>query len=223
MKSTLLISIAVLTVACGSRQTRNDKSATANDASSQSPGANTSGATPSGTTDGKVTLVGCLQGPSQPGATGTAGSAAGDRARARAAGSNADDAQRHGAAAMAHYVLTNASVEAGGVGANGAGGSGGPLVSAGSSFELDGMPADGQVSVNKQVRVTGRVDVRPAAAAGSTRSAASGAATGASGAASETSPADDVRANSTAVAGDSTNRRLTVETVQVVAQQCGAQ
>ena len=54
--------------------------------------------------------------------------------------------------------------ELGGVGANGAGGSGGPLVSGRATFELDGVPPDARNSVNKQVKVVGRLDARPAGA-----------------------------------------------------------
>jgi hypothetical protein len=109
-------------------------------------------------------------------------------------------------------VLANAAVESDAAGANGAGGSG---ASAGSSYELDGVPADARASVNKLVRVTGRIVARNAVSPDATAGAASPGTTG------ETSSRDDVRANSTGVAGDSTNHRLTVETVQVVAQQCG--
>jgi hypothetical protein len=75
-----------------------------------------------------VTLVGCLQGTQEPGAAATTGSDAGERARARANG-GAADSQLHGRAATAQYTLVDATVESGGVGANGAGGSGGPLLS----------------------------------------------------------------------------------------------
>jgi hypothetical protein len=223
MKSSLLISMTALTVACGtSPQPHSDSSAPTTSAVSQPNATDASGATsPGQTKDGRVTLVGCLQGPSLPGATGTAGSAAGERGRARAAGSESDATPRHGAASTGTYVLANAAVEASAVGANGAGGSGGPLVSGGSSFELDGLPADAVANVNKRVRITGQVDTRPAA----TRSTSGTARTGApaSNTTGGTSTNDDVRANSTAVAGDSTNRLLTVESVQVVAERCGPQ
>ena len=125
------------------------------------------------------------------------------------------------------------------MGANGAGASGGPLVSAGSSIDLDGVPADAQNSVNKQVRVTGRIDARPEGAGaagagnatvggrgtGAANSGASGSGVGAtSPSAGGTSTRDDVRANSTTAASGEPNsaaaRRVTVETVQVVAQTC---
>ena len=221
MKTALLITIAALSVAC------NDSRAdhTAPPPGAAATDANASGSSASDNANRTVTLVGCLQGPGAPGAVGTAGSPAADRARSRAAGGAVDDAQRHGGATGARFILSNAAVESGGVGANGAGASGGPLVSAGSSFELDGLPADAQGNVNKRVRITGKVDARPAATSGSTsetpaqrdNAAAQPGTTGA------TSPRDDVRANSTAVAGDSSARRLTVETVQVVAERCEPQ
>src|SRR5215203_1614000 len=94
MKSSLLISITALTMACGaSPQQRPDSSAPPTAAGSQPNVTNASGATSPGVSKARVTLVGCLQGPSAPGVTGTAGSGAGDRARARAAGTD-DTMQR---------------------------------------------------------------------------------------------------------------------------------
>ena len=143
---------------------------------------------------GNVTLVGCLQGLELPRATGTAGSPAADRGPGHTA-------------AAGRFVLTNATVENAAAGANGAGGSGGPLVNAAKSFELDGVPADAQVSVNKRVRVTGRVDEREPAS----RTTGSGSSAGST---------EDTRANSLTAAGDSTTRRVKVETVQVIAPDC---
>lgn len=250
MKRTLLIGAALLAFGCGRNgqqpQTATSSAATSNDSGAAS---STSAPSASGTAAANatqaVTLVGCLRGPAVPGATGTAGSAAGDRARARGTGNQAADAEMHGAAANARYTLSDARVESGGVGANGAGGSGGPLVSPGSDVQLDGVPADAQTNVNKQVRVTGRIDSRPAGAAGAAGAATtnpanagtsgSGVGTpsgmGSAGAAGSpsggsTSTRDDVRANSTTVAsgenGNPAARRVTVESVQVVAQSCGS-
>ena len=218
MKTVLLITIAAFSVACNGSGADHK----APPAGAGATGATASGSTASDASDRTVTLVGCLQGPSMAGPVGTAGSPAADRARSRAAGGSVDDTQRHGGAAGARFILTNAQVESGGVGANGAGASGGPLVTAGSSFELDGLPADAQGNVNKRVRVTGKVDARPVATGGAAGepSPQRQNATPAPGTAGATSQRDDVRANSTAVAGDSTSRRLTVETVQVVAEGC---
>jgi hypothetical protein len=160
----------------------------------------------SATSHTAVTVEGCLQAPNRSGAKGTAGTAVGDRASVPSAGIDATERKGHGAQTRP-FILTNAAVASSATRANGAGASGGAAVTTGSSFELDGLPADAQASVNKWVRVTGRLDARAATAAPST--------TG------ETSTRDDVRANSTGVAGDATNHRLTVETVQIVAQQCG--
>jgi hypothetical protein len=222
MKLALLISIAAIALACnGSRDARSDLPPSSTATGSQ---ASASAGTATGVSKASVTLVGCLLGPERPGTVGTAGSAAGERARARAAG--ADEQVRHGALPNGHFVLSNVVVESGGAGASGAGASGGPLVSAGSSFELDGLPADAQASVNKRVRITGQVDPQPAstgAASGAAQTDRAGAASASPSTTGGTSTRDDVRANSTAVAGDATNRRLTVETVQVVSEECGRQ
>ena len=138
MKSALLISIAALAVACdGSHQARTASSATAT-------GGGSRGAAPpapaSATRNGTVTLVGCLHGPSLPRATGTSQSA-GDRASSAAAGIDASEEKRHGAARIGPFVLSNAAVESGDAGPNGAGAVG-AVASAGLSFELDGLPVD---------------------------------------------------------------------------------
>jgi len=219
MRRTLLFSAIVLTFACshdaGQSQAQND---TSRSAAAAQPGTGAGGAASGGSTatapagNATVTLVGCLQGPAVSGATGTTGSDAGDRARARETGKvpGAAQTQTLGGASDVRFTLTSATVESGGVGANGAGGSGGPLLGAGSSIELDSLPADAQANVNKQVRVTGRInesDVRaePSTAGGST------------------SPRDDVRGNSTtAASGNAASRHLTVESVQVIAERCAA-
>ena len=212
MTRTLLISATIFTFACGPSQTGNDASKPAGAASAGS--ATSAPATSAAGEKAAVTLVGCLReaAPAQP--TGTAGSVE-SAPGARPSSGTSDEAQRHGRAANVHYVLADATVDSGGVGANGAGASGGPLLSAGSRVELDGVPADAQSSVNTQVRVTGRID------------AAQPAGTGAAGAASggSTSTREDVRANSTTVASatpDNGARHMTVDTVQVIAQNCAA-
>jgi hypothetical protein len=227
MKLFALIGVAAVAIGCGRSSPARTDTAAAPPASSSAAG--TMGITPAQSNE-VVALIGCLQGPAVPGATGTAGSAAGERARARASGGEPTSAAAHGGAA-GRFVLRNARAESGGVGRNGAGASGGPLVSNWSEIELDGVPADVQASVNKQVRVTGRIDARPAGS-GPSSPAPPGSSTGAQGAAGAAGAASagsatgaastrgDVRANSTTEAGDTTNRRLTVETVQVVAQSC---
>jgi len=222
MKTLLLISIATLTLACNeSPRTHTETSANATAAGSL--GANTSAAPAPERSSSVVTLVGCLQSSGLSGVAGTAGTEARDRTGAPT--SDARERQAHGAARMGPFVLANAAVESGSGGATGARGWGGPVASAGSSFELDGVPADAQASVNKLVRVTGRLVSSAAATPGAksgTAATRGGAASGsAASTTSEASTRDDVRANSTGVAGDSTNNRLTVESVEVVAPQCG--
>jgi hypothetical protein len=260
MKRTLLIATVLFSFACShsAQQSQNDTTtaAAASRPSEGGVGAATGG--PTGTTAAntaveRVTLVGCLQGPALPGATGTAGSASADRARARSSGGAAADEQTHGAASSARYTLVDAAIESGGTGANGAGGSGGPLLSPGTSVDLDGVPADAQNSVNKQVRVTGTIDARPGGAAsaanatvgGETPGAASGtsgsgvAAEGTGGAASSGGSArssgpgstsgggmstrDDVRANSTTAASGATQSGSGARHVTVETVQVVAQ
>lgn len=201
MKAIVLVGFATLAVACG-HSTSDDAAAPASSASHS--GASARDAAQGSGSGGPVTLIGCLQGPTVPGATGTAGVKPGERA----AGAHGNDAGvgKHGAATDA-YVLSNVTVENTAVGSNGAGGSGGPLVSDGTSFELDGVPADAQVGVNKRVRVTGRVDERSA---------------GGVEAGSTPGTRDDTKANSLTVAGDSATRRIRVETMQVVAPDCSS-
>lgn len=189
----------------------------------------------------QVTLVGCLQGPSVSAPARTSG--APDRS---SAGSPAATDDMHGS--MGQFRLTNATAasnESAGTGANGAGASGGPLVSARSTFVLDGVAADAQRNVNKQVRVTGRLDATGSAMPGSANPASgnTGAANGSAGASGRasvgTSGSGVGSGGSTPGSGSSTGsrsgaaagndaafsngavRRLTVESVQVVAQRCG--
>jgi len=202
MKTSMLISIAAFTVACdGSPHARTDSSKRMAD------DAKPVAASGSRTSTSTVTLVGCLQGPGLSGAAGTA------------------DAPGHAAGQTGPFVLANAAVEPGSVGPNGAGVSGGTAVSAGTSFELDSVPADAQASLNKRVRVTGRLHPRAATTSGDAAGTrdTSGTVTAAPSTTAESSTRDDVRANSLGVAGDSTSHRLTVETLQVVAPQCGPQ
>jgi hypothetical protein len=227
MTRTLLISATIVTFACSHNaeqsRTQND---TSRPAASAQPGSGSTTERTAAAEKVSVTLVGCLEGTAQPRAAGTAGSLADDRARDRATGNTAGDQQAHGAAANAHFTLTNATVESGALGANGAGGSGGPLLSPGSSVDLDGVPADAQSSVNKQVRVTGRLDATQAGATTGGSGRAAPANSGTTGSGASTSPRDDVRANSTTIASgvhdNGSSRHLTVETVEVIAQGCTA-
>jgi len=152
-----------------------------------------------------VTLVGCLQGPSG-GATGTSGTrSANDRSTSAARTDNATGT-------LGVYRLTNAaaaSSDSAGTGASGAGASGGPLVGERSTFVLDGIPANAEASVNKQVRVTGRIDV----ASGMVGKASPGSR-------GSTSTGANATTSTTARTEGTTERRLTVENVQVVGQTC---
>lgn len=185
MKRSLLISVAALACACGGSHQSDNRDASAPAGSAQagatSAAAQTAGGDQGGATRANqtVTLVGCLIGPTQPGEpTGTSGA----RARARASGPESTGSRAAGEATPAdRFMLADAVVpgaELGGVGANGAGGSGGPLVSGRATFELDGVPPDARSSVNKQVKVVGRLDARPA---GAGEDANGGAAAGAAG------------------------------------------
>ena len=197
MKRSLLISVAALACACGGSHQSDNRDASAPAGSAQPGAASATARTAGGDQGGAtranqtVTLVGCLLGPAQPAQpTGTSGA----RARARATGPETTAAAGDRATSTDRFVLADATVpgaELGGVGANGAGGSGGPLVSGRATFELDGVPPDARNSVNKQVRVVGRLDARP-----------SGAGEEASGSAAP-SPAETTGRNAGASSGSS--------------------
>jgi hypothetical protein len=107
------------------------------------------------------------------------------------------------------FALTNARAESPASGSA-------PAIASGSTITLDSVPADARSHVSKQVRVTGHF-----AAARSDASARTASPSGGS-----TSTRDDVRANSTTVAGDAPeparDRRLIVERLDVIAQGCAA-
>ena len=130
MTRILLIGVALATFACGGSD-RSVKagagsggaaqSSAATPATGSAANANASTAPNSGAPQGvdKVTLVGCLQGPSTPGATGTSGTAA-------ARGTEGPGAVTAGAGTSSEpFMLVDATAESAasaGVGANGAGG-----------------------------------------------------------------------------------------------------
>jgi hypothetical protein len=247
MKRSLLISVAVLACACGGSH-QSDKGDASAPAGSAQPGSTSAAAQTAGGDQGgatranqTVTLVGCLVGPGQPAAPLSSSAA---RAQTRATGpETAADAAGAGAASTDRFMLADAVVpgsELGGVGANGAGGSGGPLVSGRATFELDGVPPDARNSVNKQVKVVGRLDARPAGDANAANGAAGAAGTSGSGTAATAASGSVPSGSSDApgahgtgqksVAGHGTmgsaarsdvrNQRLVVETVQVIAENC---
>ena len=88
-----------------------------------------------------MALIGCLEGPPLQEATGRTGSQAPPTgpANSRASATGEPSGDR-----FALVDATAAAADSAGVGANGAGGSGGPLVSGKSSYELDGIPAAAQ-------------------------------------------------------------------------------
>jgi hypothetical protein len=253
----LLISFATMTFACGgSDQTSSAGGSSARPAPPETApaqsGASAAAAPPASRApqgNTTVTLVGCLQGPADAGgATGTSGTAA--RASARTDG---PDTVAGAATSGGRYRLidaTAASNDSAGVGANGAGGSGGPLVSGVSSFDLDAVPDDARAHVNKQVRITGRLDPRQdalsaqgGAAAGSAE-ASGGSLTASARGSSAGSPSSGSPTNgmtgsgvgaggstpgassgagaatATAAPSGANNRRLTVASIQVVAATC---
>jgi hypothetical protein len=235
MKLTLLIGVAALAVACGGSH-QSETTAAAAKSGQPSPasaaGGDQGGATQTNQT---VTLVGCLVGPGQPAEpTGTAGS----RAQARATGpETAATIAREGSGDR--FMLVDAVVpgaDLGGKGANGAGASGGPLVSGKASFELDAIPADARGNVNKRVRIVGRLDARPIATGDSQPAAGTSGSDAAAAAPTGSGSSDAPGAHGTgqkSVAGHGTmgsaarsdlrNQRLVVETIEVIAPTCGAQ
>jgi hypothetical protein len=160
----------------------------------------------------QVTLTGCLQGATHVGtaATGTMASATGGVSGTAGAGADT----HAGRASADRLTLVDARPVAGeaGVGASGAGASGGPLVSARSSYVLDGIPGDARAYLNKQVRIVGRIDAAPAVTA-PPGDAAGGI--GSSGTDNRTTNAAAPRTGTTL-----DPRRLAVESVEVVAQNC---
>jgi hypothetical protein len=155
MKMMLLIGIAAVAAACSSEPRNHDLPAPGGGAASGGAASSTPGAANQRAGNRAVTLVGCLRGPAPSGeTTGTSGTGG---ARAGAAGGVTPDASN------ARFTLADATApaEGAGVGANGAGGSGGPLVSGTSSYDLDAVAADAAAHVNKQVRVTGQIDPNP--------------------------------------------------------------
>ncbi|HEY7173258.1 MAG TPA: hypothetical protein VH417_20540 [Vicinamibacterales bacterium] len=175
MKRLVFVAIASLAVACGNRSTDARTSGSAAQsgpqaqagARSNEPAPEASSPTATATTsttqqDQRVTVTGCLRGgESAAGPAGTAGRTAAQPTGAAGAVSGA----------AGRFTLTNAkpadaapgggqAAPRSGIGANGAGGSGGPLVSGVSSYLLSGSTPELQARVNQQVRVTGTIDAR---------------------------------------------------------------
>jgi hypothetical protein len=236
MKQVLFISTAALTFACGGGSTNREVAAPgANPASTaQAPSATAADARGG---DQSIVLLGCLQGPSS---TGQAAGTSGARDRTgTTAGRGAATGAIGAVSSRARFTLVDAaaaSIDSGGVGTNGAGGSGGPLVSGRGAYDLDGIPADAAAHVNKQVRVKGRIDSNPASIGGSL-SAGNDAARGGSPSAGPERASEPGRRATPDVAGaggghgstsrasggaveTSVNRRLVVESIEVVSESC---
>jgi hypothetical protein len=151
MRSMLVVSMAVLVIGCG----RSDSPAAGQPAGTGETGTAASGYAsqpgavlpgedggPSGA-DQTVTLIGCLQA-AELGATATSGT----------------DQVAPPSANTERFILRNGRAAGGdaGVGAHGAGASGGPLVSGTSSYQVEGNATELRAAVNKQVQITGRLE-----------------------------------------------------------------
>lgn len=198
MKQLVFISVAALTFACGGPSTAH-RDAAAPGGSSAGAAQPPSAGAPTRAADQAIELVGCLQGPAPAAqATGTSGT----RGQMREPAGRGTEGVDAAGASGARFTLMNAtagSSAGAGIGANGAGGSGGPLVSGRSTYDLDGIPAESAAHVNKQVRVTGRIDSNPATSAGAQ---------------------DSPRSEANAAAVPSANRRVVVQSIQVVQESC---
>lgn len=129
------------------------------------------------------------------------------------------------------FMLTHAKPEAdgAGVGANGAGGSGGPLLSGVAEYRLDGDPTELRSHLNQQVRISARLDPRqtmtgnvpPVTAGSNDRVPMTGAET-AGGGAARPSGSDPSERGTAATNVPAMARLLIVESVQMVASSCSA-
>jgi hypothetical protein len=206
-----LISIGVLAFALGCNSPRVQRN---NDVPRATSAESVADPAPSGREGGSnaasaqlVTLIGCLQGPPLRTVRSSTAAPNGMVGTQEPAASARTPSER--------FILADAraaSPESAGVGANGAGASGGPLVNGKSSFELDGIPAPARAYVNKAVSVTGRLDANPGLARSTTAPGADGSTAGSAGETASTT-------------GDSAEqpvdtRRLRVETVQLAAETC---
>jgi hypothetical protein len=218
MKRTACLIVLVLASACRDSQSPQNTATPA--ATSSTPRTSSAAAQNSPPTADaarqQIVLVGCLRGtpPAPAAATGTPD-----------AGTTADRSPSLAGPVM----LVNASpVNAGtaGVGTQGAGASGGPLVAAKASYELDALPANARDAVNKQVEVTGHLDTASAVSTAQTPATPN----------TDTAvrpPAGSMRAEETAGRGSGSTsaprsdpaepsgvRRVAVETVKVIADTC---
>ena len=168
--------------------------------------------------DQVVNLTGCLE-----------GSEAEVPARTSSPRSSAPPPAAGGAAETAganRFVLRDAKPEpgGGGVGANGAGASGGPLVGSESDYVLDGRTEELRRNVNHEVRISARLSPRDTAAEQRALSSAANAPgnTGAGAPSNGGAPpaAPNANADRPTDSPAAPLRRLMVESVQSVANNC---
>jgi hypothetical protein len=178
--------------------------------------------------DQVVTLTGCLQGgeevttasatPAPPSASGAASAV--NRGAADGSGAN-------------RFVLRRATPDSAGagIGANGAGGSGGPLLAGVSDYALDGAESDLRRYLYQEVRVSARLNPRDTAA--QQRGSANPTAAASSRSRAASTPASNPPATSASVAANTETdggsataspplRRLLVDSVQLVARTCAS-
>jgi len=241
MRWTICIALAATAISCGSDASQSrapdaatgtaaqqiprqgDQSALAlptsnrdRDSSAAERAAPANGAPPA---DQLVTLNGCLQGSDAP--TAASGSATSGTSIVTS-GATGPGTTR--------FVLVQARPESGaaGVGVNGAGGSGGPLISGIADYLLQGDPVALRGHLNHEVRITARIDARQTAAEPRTHAGANGTASDESTASgpgsasgSTTAPRAIPDANATrASAGAGNMRVLVVESIQMTAPDC---
>jgi hypothetical protein len=172
--------------------------------------------------DQRVSLIGCLQGSDAPTAASGSGASTTSTVAQGAAGAPGPGAMR--------FTLIRARPEPGvaGVGVNGAGGSGGPLISGVADYRLQGDPNALRGHLNQDVRITARIDARQTVAEPRTRTGvnatASGAATASSAGSasgSTTAPRAIPDADATRPSAGADNMRLlVVEAIDMISPAC---
>jgi hypothetical protein len=171
--------------------------------------------------DQRVSVTGCLTGGEAVATTARGSSATGTSAVAggpdNGAGPNL-------------FVVTHAKPDVGGagMGANGAGASGGPLLSGVAEYRLDGNPTELRSHLNQHVRIFARLDPRQSVTSGTVPSGRSDVATPSAGNAnghierpSGSSSGED--GSRSAASAASVARLLVVESIQMVAPNCAGE
>jgi hypothetical protein len=228
MRRTLFVAVAAVAIGCGGQ--KNVSNATQSGGSTQSMAGSTAGgetrspANPSSPgnealSNQLVTLTGCLKG-----GEAAAGSAPSSNTSTR---SPAGDGGNSG---MNRFVLTHAMAEPGsnGVGAGGAGASGGPLVSGASDYLLQGGDiTELRGHVGHQVRISARLNPQQisqpqgtSAGTATTADSTSAGGTAASGAAHVPRAIPGNGTNGAPGSAATGVQSLIVESVQMVAATC---